>query len=237
MLKKPALISANLMATKMVAAKGGAMARPQMMMARAPAATFQREPAAISKSSMIGAQIGKRVILQDTADAPVVTVQSDIRAAQLVRLDQQAVATREIVDGASTQEVNSKSVSLTFDYRMVYAERKWVSGGFLFNNRWYVPGCAAGEFASGTGTGNGKCEVIPMAALLVKNLRISADWSHDDMVNAASAAAFGPFSLFESNTEAQTNTIVCQGMQIVAWVCEPLPMLPPASDPAKAAAA
>lgn len=239
MLKKPALVSANLAATKMYAVKADSVAvRPQLSAARAPAVALQTGTAAASKSSLMAAGMSRRVVFQDTnADAPVAVAQSEFKTAQLVRLDQQAVATREIVNGASTQEVTSKSVSLSFDYCLVTAERKWVSGGFIANNRWYVPGCAAGEFASGTGTGNGKCEVIPMAALLVKNLRISADWSHDDMMNAASAAAFGPFSLFESTAEAQTNTIVCPGMQIVAWVCEPLPLLPPAADPAKAAAA
>jgi hypothetical protein len=31
--------------------------------------------------------------------------------------------------------------------------------------------------------------------------------------------------------DAATNTLHCAGMQIVAWVCEPMPFLPPASDP------
>ena len=47
---------------------------------------------------------------------------------------------------------------------------------------------------------------------------------------------FGPFSLVGSQLEANSTSLICPGIQVIGWVMEPMPMLPPNSDPALPAA-
>ena len=152
------------------------------------------------------------------------------------QLDSDVLAARKLAESSSSKQVTSKSLSLSFDYCLVGADRPWLSAAFINTGGWYLPNCTAGQYASGTGIADAECEVITMAALVIKNLRIVADWSNDDMANLNSAGAFGPFSLVGRTFDQVTNTLGCEGMQIVAWVCLPLPCLPPASDPALAPA-
>jgi hypothetical protein len=69
--------------------------------------------------------------------------------------------------------------------------------------------------------GRGSFEVLPVAAIVVQNLVIEADWSHDDTVTLQSSVNFGPFSLVGRTIDQAKNTLSCPGMQIVAWVFEP----------------
>ena len=133
---------------------------------------------------------------------------------------------------ASSQEVTSKTLSLSFDYCLVTVTRPWVSTEFLTIKDWYLPGSRAGDISSGNGSGDAPFEVMPVAALVVKNLRIKADWSHSDQASIQDSVALGPFSLVGRSINSISGELTCPGMQIVGWVCEPMPMLPPASDPA-----
>jgi len=90
-----------------------------------------------------------------------------------------------------------------------------------------VPHTKAGEIASVAGAGGGSFEVLPVAAIVVQNLFIEADWSHDDTVTLQSSVNFGPFSLVGRTIDQAKNTLSCPGMQIVAWVFEPMPRLHP----------
>jgi len=73
---------------------------------------------------------------------------------------------------------------------------------------------------------------MPMAALAVKNLQITAAWSTEERAAAAGFMKLGPFSLVGRTIDRESNAISCPGMQIVAWICEAMPMMPPAADPA-----
>jgi hypothetical protein len=165
--------------------------------------------------------------------ASVSTVEEPIKPLKLVPRPQvEAEYAQQLVGTASRQSVTSTSLSLSFDYCLVTATRPWLCAAFLSTKGWYLQGRKAGEYASGTGTGSGLLEVIPTAALVVKNLTISASWSDEEMVTATSSAALGPFSLVGREIDQVSNVITCKGMQIVAWICEPMPLLPPDSDPA-----
>jgi hypothetical protein len=143
-----------------------------------------------------------------------------------------ALHIQELSQRSAPQVVTSKSLKLSFDYCLVMARRPWISTAFLTARNWYVPHTRAGEFASGTGAGRGPFEVMPMAALVVKNLVIEADWSKDDSATLNSFVTFGPFSLVGRTIDSVTNTLRGNGMQIVGWVFEPMPRLPPNNDPA-----
>jgi hypothetical protein len=149
-------------------------------------------------------------------------VRSDVMMLHVAALSQQSVP----------QAVTAKSLKLSFDYCVVRATRPWLSPGLLALRNWYVPHTKAGEFASGTGTGTGSFEVMPMAALVVKNLVIEADWSSEETAVLGKLDKFGPFSLVGRSVSTEKNALHCEGMQIVGWVFEPMPCLPPAGDPA-----
>ncbi|MBN9510903.1 MAG: hypothetical protein J0I21_17560 [Alphaproteobacteria bacterium] len=129
------------------------------------------------------------------------------------------------------QAVTSSAMELSFSYCMVIAKRPWVSGGFLTARNWYIPRMHAGEIASGTGQGPGSFEVMPTAALCVRDLTIAATWSAEEKAVLSAITKFGPFSLVGSKLDIAGTSLTCKGMQIVGWVMEPMPKLPPNSDP------
>jgi hypothetical protein len=148
-----------------------------------------------------------------------------------IRADVMALHVQELGQCSTPQAITSKNFKLSFDYCLVQASRDWLSGSFLIQRNWYLPHTKAGEIASGTGTGSGSFEVLPVAAIVAQNLVIEADWSHDDTATLQSIVNFGPFSLVGRTIDQTKNTLSCQGMQIVAWVFEPMPCLPPNGDP------
>ncbi len=95
-----------------------------------------------------------------------------------VRSDVMMLRAAELSQRSTPQAVTAKRLKLSFDYCLVRANRPWVSTGLIAGRNWYIPHTRAGEFATGTGTGTGggAFEVMPMAALAVKNLVIEADW-------------------------------------------------------------
>ena len=122
-------------------------------------------------------------------------------------------------------------MELSFRYCMVTARRPWVSSAFLTARNWFIPRMRAGEIASGTGLGEGSFEVMPTAALCVRDLRITAAWSAEERAVLPAMTKFGPFSLVGSQLEANATSLLCPGIQIIGWVMEPMPKLPPNSDP------
>jgi hypothetical protein len=163
-----------------------------------------------------------------TAVAPTASAPTfQLSQSRVLSLQVQQLATL-----STPKSVTSKSMELSFDYCLVTAIRPWMDTAFLTSKTWYIPGSKAGDVASGAGDGNKPLEVIPVAAIVVKNLTIKADWSQDDLSVVNSFTKFGPFSLVGREFHSDTATLNCAGMQIVGWVFEPMPMLPPNSDPA-----
>lgn len=150
------------------------------------------------------------------------------------RADVMRLRLEELRKRSQPQAVTSKSLALSFQYCLVTVRRPWMSGAFLHARNWFVPRMRAGEAASGTGTGEGAFEAIPTAALCVRNLAIVAEWSTEEAAMLASITKLGPFSLVGREIQAGTNSLTCPGIQVIGWVFEPLPPLPPNSDPALA---
>ena len=74
-------------------------------------------------------------------------------------------------------------MELAFRYRMVTARRPWVDTAFLTARNWFVPRMRAGEIATGTGLGEGSFEVMPTAALCVRDLRPDRAHADDEEVS------------------------------------------------------
>jgi hypothetical protein len=106
-----------------------------------------------------------------------------------------ALHVQELGRQSKPQTITSKNFKLSFDYCLVEAKREWMSGSFLTARNWYVPYTKAGEIASGVGAGGGSFEGLPVATIVVRNLVIEADWSHDDTVTSRTVSTLARFPL------------------------------------------
>jgi hypothetical protein len=140
----------------------------------------------------------------------------------------------QLAQNATPQATQSDGVSMSFDYCIVRLNRPWLSMDFLGSPGWYVPGVPAGGLSNGSDlSGTYPFCAIPTAFVAIKNLTVSANWSDADKTAAQSAVAVGAFSLAGRQFDGQT--LSCPGIQIVAWVCTPTPLLPPNSPPTQGA--
>jgi hypothetical protein len=179
-----------------------------------------------------GAVLRKRPLLDQLEPG----VQPPASAPLIPRADVLAAQTAVLNDAASTQDVTSQSITVSFDYCLVDITRSWISDEFFTLKNWYMEGYQQGELASGTGTGGKPFEVLPAAAILVRNLTIKADWSEENRTSLETTLGFGPFSLQGRTYRKETGELLQPGMQLVAWVFEPMPTIPPKGDPGVAAA-
>jgi hypothetical protein len=149
-----------------------------------------------------------------------------------------ALAADQLNATATAQPVSSDSVDMSFEHCIVTLSRRpWFPEAFLMTRNWYVPGYKSGSFSSGTGAGDtGLLPVLTSGFVVIRNLKISAKWSDQDLAAVQGSAAFGPFSLVGRTFDAATGALTCPGMQIIGWFCQALPVLPPAPDPTLAAA-
>ncbi|HSR78512.1 MAG TPA: hypothetical protein VLN57_18170 [Xanthobacteraceae bacterium] len=149
-----------------------------------------------------------------------------------------AEATAKLNAAGSAQPVATDSLDLGFDHCVVALNWPWFPQAFLLTRNWYVPGYARASFANGTGAGDpGLLPVLPSAFVVIRNLRICAKWSNDDIAAMQASASFGPFSLVGRSFDSGSGALTCPGMQIIGWFYNALPVLPPADDPALAPAA
>jgi hypothetical protein len=203
----------------------------------APLQALAEQPARVSFAPQA---VASRTMLAPLARAridPDLMVQTDVTAARevmILRPEVLAAQTMTLNAAASSREVTSSSISLSFEYCLVNVTRPWLSTGFLTLRNWYMEGFRDGELASGSGIGGMPLEVIPVAALVVRKLSIRAAWSHEEQQSLQDTLSFGPFSLQGRSVDQVSGVITCPDMQIVAWICEPMPRLPPAADPALA---
>lgn len=131
----------------------------------------------------------------------------------------------EVAQDAPTQTVASTEVTISFDFCVVNVERQWLHQPFLNNRSWYIPGQSKGELSANDGHG---APAIPVGCVAIKNLRIKAPWTPEDISNLANSVQFGPFN-FSSNI---VDGALCHDdIQVVAWMLEDLPDLPPNAAP------
>jgi hypothetical protein len=167
-------------------------------------------------------------------------------AADQGRLPEQ-LDTRLLFSGATEVRQVTTSTSSTVAVHLEHqcvtlgrftAGQPWWDGVFLSDMGWYVPGMGRGGLLPAPdGADTGSSYGLPIAMILVQNLRVSGQWSQ----NAATALSahggtIGPLSLFGAvaKTEADgvTVTYAHTGMQVVALLCSPIPVLPPIDTPA-----
>jgi hypothetical protein len=121
-----------------------------------------------------------------------------------------------------TQPVKTNEISIAFDYCLVNIHRPWYMDAFVNDRSWCIPGAAKGGLtASGT---PGNLPMLSIGFVAIRNLAIEANWSAEDMANAAVATDFGPFKV---SADMANNKLSHPGLQIVGWMLQTMPALPP----------
>jgi hypothetical protein len=85
---------------------------------------------------------------------------------------------------------------------------------------WSIPGVGKGQ---STTPPNGMA-LLPIAFVAVRALAIKGNWSNEDVANAARATDFGPFKV---DNAIVNGTLSHPGLQIVGWLLQKMPSLPP----------
>jgi hypothetical protein len=161
---------------------------------------------------------------------PAISVQPAHVVAAPLQLTQ---ATAALNASTTPQQVITSSIDISFDHCIVMLNRPWFPDTLLMLRNWYVPDYSRGDISNNPAGGpTGLMPVLTTGFVAIRNLKISAQWSQQDLTNVQGSAGFGPFSLVGSSFDAKSGTLSCPGVQIVGWFCAALPVLPPVSDPA-----
>lgn len=131
-----------------------------------------------------------------------------------------------------TRPLNSSGFSLSFDYCLVQLHRYWFDTRIFDSPElWYA--LTQNEAAYSTGKKNaenhGLLRCVTKAMIVIKDLKITANWSEEDSVSATSSVGLGCFNLTKS--QFSNNQLSAPSIQIIGWICEVLPKLPLHSDP------
>jgi hypothetical protein len=142
-----------------------------------------------------------------------------------LRFQDRVVVDGALVEAAPTAPVTTNKVIISFDYCVVSAERNWYTQAFL-TDRWWVPLKAKGERTNPANIGS--IPWLPVAVVIIKGLEIEASWAADDIATAAGAMSFGPF---EVSGGVVAGKLSHPGLQIVGWLLQRMPDLPPLDSP------
>lgn len=137
-----------------------------------------------------------------------------------------------IIKHTTVQQVTTSAIRLSFSYCLISIDRDWLLQTFLNLPNWYVQGYPSGAFSNGTIQNNsGVFPVLPIACLVVKDLQLSAQWTQEDLTSIQQAASLGPFSLAGRSLDSSSTTLTASGMQVIGWISQVMPLLPPAAPP------
>jgi hypothetical protein len=133
----------------------------------------------------------------------------------------------------SNVQATSENWNLSFRYCLVNLNRRWLNSTILNLPGWYFPGAPAGFFSAGVpGKNAPQFPMLPHAFLAIRDLRISAKWSDQDLKNVTQSVTFGPFDL--RSKVIDRNEIRVDGLQVIAWLSTHTPALAPLGDPSPA---
>ena len=122
---------------------------------------------------------------------------------------------------APTQPVITSDATISFDYCVVNVTRPWLHAAFLNNAFWQIPGQGKGQLSANDGHG---LAALPVGFVAIKSLSIQAPWTPDDISNLELSTQFGPFNF---DSKVVDGTIRHDGIQIIGWMLQELPDLPP----------
>lgn len=142
-------------------------------------------------------------------------------------LRKRQVIINHIKENAPTQPVTTTSITISFEFCLVSINRPWFHDSFINNKSWFIPGMAQGQLTVHDTTG-GTITALPIGFLAIKNLIIEANWTDQDIAISKDATDFGPF---EVTFDSTTNKLTHEGIQIIGWILQKMPDLPPNNPP------
>ncbi|MEH2419990.1 MAG: hypothetical protein V7K48_03295 [Nostoc sp.] len=143
----------------------------------------------------------------------------------------QAARLQELLKQSTQQTVSSTNLKMSFKYCLVQIDRPWISQAYLQTKHWYLPSHQSGAFSTGTFSNTGVVfPVIPIALILIKDLQIT-DWEESETDVVERSAGFGPFSFIGRTVDQNTKILTSEGAQVIGWVSQVMPLLPPDADP------
>lgn len=142
-----------------------------------------------------------------------------LQQCHVLNVNQRLIVNQYIDSNAPTQPVESSSVNISFDYCLVKVRRPWYVDVFINQKSWYIPAVPKGQV---------KFPLMPSGFVVIRNLKIGGDWTIADIKNASNATHFGPFQV---TLNPETHQLVHPGLQIIGWILQRMPDLPPNQDP------
>jgi hypothetical protein len=138
-------------------------------------------------------------------------------------VDKRILAASVLATAQPTQPAATNSITISFDYCVVTIKRPWFSDALMNDSSWCVPATAKGALTAPDEAG-ATLAWLPVAAVAIKNLTIAANWAASDVAAAKDATDFGPFKV---GGDIVNNTLTHSGVQIVGWLVQRMPPLPP----------
>jgi hypothetical protein len=135
---------------------------------------------------------------------------------------QEQMSVRQIIaTTAPTQPTTTTNISVAFSYCVVNIQRPWFFDAFVNDQSWCLPGIGKGDL---TDPVKGKLPYLPVGFVAVKDLKIQAVWAPADLAAAEQATDFGPFRI---DSAVINNTLSHKGIQIIGWLLQKMPTVPP----------
>ncbi|WP_432102593.1 hypothetical protein [Streptomyces sp. bgisy091] len=122
----------------------------------------------------------------------------------------------------------SGSFAVDFEFCPVRFERPWWHEPMLARTDWHVGGVERGGISSGTSQPSGPVTLLTTGMLVVRRLSITAQWTEGDLEALPDTVSLGPFCLVAGTFDKASGTITREGLQVIGWLCEVPPVLPPA---------
>jgi len=184
----------------------------------APAGLMMREATTVNLARRVDIDDGPQDGPEPGADLHG-SIMSQLR---MMPFDERVIVNQRIREVAPQAPVTTSSVSISFDYCLVNIQRPWWMDAFINSGTWYLPGVPVGQVTSGDRPST--VAWLPVGFVAIRNLTISAQWSAEDSANLGITTDFGPFQVEASGGQ----TLAHPGLQVVAWLLQRLPALPPA---------
>jgi len=133
---------------------------------------------------------------------------------------------RLMAEKASTRPVQTNHIQISFDYCLVKATRQWYFSPFIYDQSWHIPNIPKGQITmSGV---LGSLSWLTIGCVAIRNFKLEGDWTQEDIDNAVQATHFGPFQFIDSIMNGEPYP----DLQIIGWLLQDLPDLPPNEPPA-----
>jgi hypothetical protein len=135
------------------------------------------------------------------------------------------------------QPVSTNRLGASFKYIRVSFQRPWMDTTLFHLPGWSIGGLASGAISNGHADANpGMLPLMPTGFIAIKDLVVNGAWNDADRQSARAAlgghttASLGPFTLAAGGATLGSfkgDSLMVPGIQIVAWVCAAMPLLPP----------